>query len=532
MARIPESIDKYKLESLIASGSMGKVYKGIHPTLDRPVILKKLTLRGNTAMIERFRREARILTSFRSDHVVDVYDHFKKGSNHYIVMEYVDGVSVQGLIVRERYFDNAVCAYIALRTAKALAYAHGKQVIHRDIKPDNVLISKRGEVKLADFGIATSREDDGLNLTSEGMTLGTPAYMAPEQFEDSRTVDGRADLYSLGVMLYEMLTGRKPFPGRFSPELVRTIQRGKYTKPRRINPAVASDLQRVVVMLMKSCPRRRCADVGEIIRRLERFLTRYDEAEVLERLVAMVSEAESAPLRPRQRRKITAGWMMAGAAGAALIGTAIGWFCMTGIHQRVFYPADFGQVRFIVEGFPGEVDTDDVRITVSPVDRIDGFDRDIAPQIVPGIARFVGDASSVIVTSFPMALAVGEYCAAVTVGTRQITALFMVRPWKTFPEESKIKIPIVDSGPRTFRVIAEITDAESGEDLTAAAVVEVLRGSAYTSMERAGRLLSGRVFTFRIRAAGYSTKVAVVPVARETGSVTITAEMKTSGGNK
>ena len=302
MVRIPDSIDKYRLESLIARGGMGKVYKGIHPTLHRPVILKQLTLQGNPAMIERFRREARILMDFRSDHIVDVYDHFKKGSNHYIVMEYIDGVSVQSLLARERYFDNAVCAFIALRIAKALAYAHGKNVIHRDIKPDNVLISKKGDVKLADFGIATSREDAGLNLTSEGMTLGTPSYMAPEQFEDSRTVDGRADLYSLGVMLYEMLTGRKPYPGRFSPELVRAIQEGKYRKPRRTNPAVTPELQHVVVMLMKPNPRRRCADTCEIIFRLQNFLSRYDEKEVLERLVAIVAGIEPAPLRPKRKK--------------------------------------------------------------------------------------------------------------------------------------------------------------------------------------------------------------------------------------
>ena len=125
MAKIPESIDKYKLESLIASGGMGQVFKAIHPTLERPVILKKLTLRGNASVTERFRREARILMEFRSDYIVDLYDHFKKGANHYIVMEYVEGTSVQGLLVRERYLDNAVAAYIALCTAKALAYAHG-----------------------------------------------------------------------------------------------------------------------------------------------------------------------------------------------------------------------------------------------------------------------------------------------------------------------------------------------------------------------------------------------------------------------
>ncbi|HKJ85726.1 MAG TPA: protein kinase, partial [Spirochaetia bacterium] len=105
MARIPEAIDKYKLEELIATGGMGRVYRGVHPTLERPVIIKKLSLRGDAAYAQRFRREASILMDFRSDYIVDVYDHFRKASNHYIVMEYVDGLSAQDLLRRERYLD-------------------------------------------------------------------------------------------------------------------------------------------------------------------------------------------------------------------------------------------------------------------------------------------------------------------------------------------------------------------------------------------------------------------------------------------
>ena len=236
MAKIPDRIDKYEIKELIASGGMGEVYKGVHPTLERSVILKKLTLRGNASMTERFRREAKLLMDFRNDYIVDVYDHFVQGRSHYIVMEYVDGASVKDLLESERYFDNASAAYIALYTAKALAYAHRKSVIHRDVKPGNVLISRKGEIKLADFGIATSAdsEADDENLTAEGMTLGTPAYMAPEQFKNSKNVDYRADLYSLGVMMYEMLVGRRPYSGGFSPEVIQQIQRGRYRKPRKV----------------------------------------------------------------------------------------------------------------------------------------------------------------------------------------------------------------------------------------------------------------------------------------------------------
>jgi eukaryotic-like serine/threonine-protein kinase len=529
MAKIPESIDKYRLESLIASGGMGQVYKGIHPTLDRPVILKKLTLRGNAAITERFRREARILMDFRSDHIVDVYDHFKKGANHYIVMEYVDGISVQGLLLKERYFDNATCAYIALRTAKALAYAHKKEVIHRDIKPDNVLISKEGDVKLADFGIAATRDADDPNLTHEGMTLGTPSYMAPEQFEDSRTVDGRADLYSLGVMLYEMLTGGKPYPGRFSPELVKAIQKGKYKKPRRINSGIAPELQRVVIMLMKPNLHRRCSDAGEVIRRLKRYLSRYDEASVEKRLACLAAEAEPVSLRLRKRKR-TARWLLAGIAAAMIAGAGGAHLSLTSAHRRILDPSGYGQVRFIVEGFPGEVDAEDLRVSVAGTGSNEEFSREVIVRNVPYIRRLSRDAASVIITSFPINLSKGDYRAEAQIGNREIIALFTVKPWKTARRESVISLPLVETGAREIQIIAEIVDSDKGIDLTGVAIIEVMRGNRYVPMEDAEALMSGRVYTFKIRAAGYKAKVIVVPVSIETDGVTITVEMVASGG--
>ena len=247
-------IGKYELIAKVAQGGMGALYKARHPTLDRVVLLKKLTLRGSSQFVERFKREARLMMDFKHEHIVHVYDHFKEGSSYYIVEEFVDGISLDALIRRERYLSNDAAMLILYEVSKALKYAHDKKVIHRDIKPSNILISRQGEVKLVDFGIATSQEETEDGLTRDGMVLGTPSYIPPEQIADARNVDKRADIYSLGVVLYEMLTGKTPFPGSFTAETVALIQRGRYTPPRRLNPRISPLLRKIVRKAMRVAP--------------------------------------------------------------------------------------------------------------------------------------------------------------------------------------------------------------------------------------------------------------------------------------
>ena len=301
MAKLPESIGKYKVEALIAKGGMGAVYKAIHPTLHRPVIIKKLTLRGRKDINERFKREARILMDFRHDGVVDMYDHFKLGSSYYIVLEFVDGSSLEDVIIKQRYLDNGTAAFVLYYTAIALHYAHEKKVVHRDIKPANLLLSKAGEIKLVDFGIAVSDEDADEGLTREGMTLGTPSYMAPEQFQNTKNVDRRADIYSLGVLAYEMLTGKKPFPGGFSSELMNSIQKGKYPNPRKFNPGIHSALLRFIRKSMKPNTDRRYKSLIPVIEELERFLKGYNKEELIGIVADLAAGKE--PQKPRYKIK-------------------------------------------------------------------------------------------------------------------------------------------------------------------------------------------------------------------------------------
>jgi serine/threonine-protein kinase len=278
MAQTPAKIGKYKILGLIGTGGMGAVYKAEHPTLKRPVIIKKLTSSGNKDLVERFKREARIMMDFRHEQIVQVYDHFKEGSAFYIAMEFVDGENLEDLIKKKRYLSNEAAMLIFREICKALKYAHDNQVIHRDIKPANILISKEGVVKLVDFGVSTELEesdDDG--LTKAGMTIGTPSYLAPEQIANAKNRDRRSDIYALGVVLYEMVIGKTPFRGGFTPEVILAIEKGKYTPPRKINPNVKPAIQKVIKKAMHHKVQKRFKDLQIVINKFSRYLGKYTD---------------------------------------------------------------------------------------------------------------------------------------------------------------------------------------------------------------------------------------------------------------
>lgn len=275
MSRTSSKVGKYEIIEKIAKGGMGAVYKAKHPTLNRYVILKQLALRGGSGFIERFKREASLMIDFREEHIVQVYDHFKEGSSYYIAMEYIDGKSLDELIQERRYLSNEAVLLIFNEVCKGLKYAHDKNVIHRDIKPGNILISREGAVKLVDFGIATSKEEDDEGLTKEGMTLGTPSYMSPEQIADTKRVDKRADIYSMGVTFYEMLTGTRPFPGGFTIEAINAINRGIYTNPKKINPSMPHMFRRIIRKTMNHKIQKRYKDLQYIIDKFSKYTKKY-----------------------------------------------------------------------------------------------------------------------------------------------------------------------------------------------------------------------------------------------------------------
>ena len=208
---------------VIGQGGMGAVYKARQPKLDRIVALKILPLRLARELLfaERFEREGRLLARLNHPNIVGVYDFGQAGEFYYLIMEYVDGVNLRQAFASSRFTPQQALSVIP-KICEALQFAHDEGVLHRDIKPENILLDTKGRVKIADFGIAKfSGVDDKTGLTATGATIGTPHYMAPEQIEQPANVDHRADIFSLGVVFYEMLTGELPL-GRFSAPSERT----------------------------------------------------------------------------------------------------------------------------------------------------------------------------------------------------------------------------------------------------------------------------------------------------------------------
>lgn len=514
MASIPDKIGKYKVLELLARGGMGAVYRGVHPTLDRPVILKKLTLRGNPDFVERFRREARILMDFRNDNIVDVYDHFKEGRSHYIVLEYIDGLSVEQLIRRERYLPDGMAMYILYQTCKALKYAHSRNVIHRDIKPSNVLLSKKGEVKLLDFGIAASDEDAESGLTREGMTLGSPAYMAPEQFENTRNVDRRADIYSVGVMLYEMVTGKKPYPGGFSADLIAAIQKGKYPPPRTYNPAIGPMIRKIIRKCMHPKPKRRYQDLDELLYLLRRFFRRSDPGAYRLQLKNAVAGGKLEPLRLRRKRNLSQ-WIAATVLVLVLLGGTAGLLYRQGYYHELLHPDTHGAVNFEVLLNEPYKPTEDYYImgylftdTGDNAEELDMSALDFHPV--------VGDEGEALkFETGRIFLEEDEYRIKVQIENALYWKSFYLHPRTKQKQQINtsdalvLEFPFVPPREMPLEVHFYIQDRSNWEDITEETTIELLDGEKWREWNTflTSSLLTDRVYKFRFSAEGYGTKI-------------------------
>ena len=222
---MPKKIGKYEIVAPLRGGGMGRVFHARDLRIGRDVAIKKLTegYAGNPEMLKRFYQEAGHTGNLRHPNIVIIYDFGDEDGQPYIVMEYLDGDPLDQLIAGNATLHLSEKLSILEQVCAALAYAHAHGIIHRDVKPANIIVQKDGVTKLLDFGIARAddRRMDG-GMTQTGTMVGTPEYMAPERFDSNMVLDARSDIFSAGVVLYETLTGTRPFPAKY-PEVVNQI---------------------------------------------------------------------------------------------------------------------------------------------------------------------------------------------------------------------------------------------------------------------------------------------------------------------
>jgi serine/threonine protein kinase len=264
----------YVVEDEVGEGGMGSLKLGQHKLLERPAVLKRMRreLAATPEGVERFRREARAAASIHHPNVVAVYDCFLWRGSLVIAQEYVEGVDLDSAVSTMRRIPPRVGALIALEILRGLEEIHARGVVHRDVKPANILLGCGGETKIADFGIALDPGSGG--LTQPGTMIGSPPYMPPEQLLGER-VDYRGDLFAWGVVFYELLTGTPPFrvPAEEGDDtLLRQIQRGRFPGVRRMAPAVPRWLARLIKRCLRAKPSRRFRSTAELRGRLERRL--------------------------------------------------------------------------------------------------------------------------------------------------------------------------------------------------------------------------------------------------------------------
>lgn len=264
----------YELLEEIGRGGSGVVYRARQPSLGREVALKFLldgAFAGDEA-IARFQAEASAAAALRHPHIVTVYEVGEIAGRHFFSMEFVRGQTLAE-VVRDGPLPAARAASYVRRVAEAVAFAHSRGVLHRDLKPSNILLDEQDEPRVSDFGLA-KRTQESVERTVHGQVLGTPAYMSPEQAEGGRQgpVDERSDLYSLGAILYHLLSGRPPFTGETTTAILRQVAEADPVAPRWLNPSVPRDLETLCLQCLAKDPTRRYPTAAALAEDLGRFL--------------------------------------------------------------------------------------------------------------------------------------------------------------------------------------------------------------------------------------------------------------------
>jgi serine/threonine-protein kinase len=266
-----QKIGRYEIFEELGRGAMGVVYKARDPVIGRFVAIKTVRLGDLGAGYQmeelktRLVREAQAAGSLSHPSIITIFDVGEEDDLSYIAMELVEGMSLEALLESKQFLEESTILHVARQVADALGYAHEHGIVHRDIKPANIMLTKDGRVKVADFGIAKVASS---KMTQTGMLLGSPSYMAPEHFL-GQPLDGRSDIFALGIVLYELITGQLPFPGENLGTLSYKVVHEDVLPPRRLKPTISDTLESIILRALARDPSRRFQTASELCRVLD-----------------------------------------------------------------------------------------------------------------------------------------------------------------------------------------------------------------------------------------------------------------------
>lgn len=340
--------DRYEIIELIGSGGMANVYKALCHRLNRydAVKIMRDETAANTELRRRFRAESQAVAMLSHPNIVSVYDVSHSDDVEYIVMELIDGITLKQYLQKKSVLDPSEVLDFTIQTAKALEHAHSKGIIHRDIKPQNIMLLKDGMIKVADFGIASLENTIEEN---NGETVGSVHYIAPEQAR-GEAPDARSDIYSLGIVMYEMLTGKLPYVGNSDVEVAVMHMNTDPVTPRDIVPSIPEELERICLKAMNSNIDERYQSASEMLADLEEYKSQSLAAHVLEDSEAVLIDSEEPPRRRAKRSRRSKKIALSSGILAVLLFIIIGFVFLNGYFLKDLFS---DPVKVKVDNFVG-----------------------------------------------------------------------------------------------------------------------------------------------------------------------------------
>lgn len=340
--------ERYEIIELIGSGGMANVYKALCHRLNRydAVKIMRDETAANTELRRRFRAESQAVAMLSHPNIVSVYDVSHSDDVEYIVLELIDGITLKQYLQKKSVLDPSEVLDFTIQTAKALEHAHSKGIIHRDIKPQNIMLLKDGMIKVADFGIASLENTIEEN---NGETVGSVHYIAPEQAR-GEAPDARSDIYSLGIVMYEMLTGKLPYVGNSDVEVAVKHMNTDPVTPRDIVPSIPEELERICLKAMNSNIDERYQSASEMLADLEEYKSQSLAAHVLEDSEAVLIDSEEPPRRRAKRSRRSKKIALSSGILAVLLFIIIGFVFLNGYFLKDLFS---DPVKVKVDNFVG-----------------------------------------------------------------------------------------------------------------------------------------------------------------------------------